>query len=386
MTPTAATAAFATIAEALEDFRAGRMLVVVDDADRENEGDLTLAAAHTTAADINFMARHGRGLICVALTEERLQELRIPLMTANNTSNFGTAFCESVDARQGVTTGISASDRARSIQALLDPATRPEDLARPGHIFPLRARAGGVLSRAGQTEAAVDLARLAGLPPAGVICEVMNEDGTMARVPDLVRFCAEHGLKMITVADLIRYRLQHERQVVRAGEGSERTRIGEARFVAYRSLLDQELHTALVYGDPAAHPPALVRVQTHCLLATLGSRACACAANLEAALEAMRAAGSGVLVYLHQSGPGYALDGGMLHHAGAVTEPAADGDRSHSQIQRQIGVGAQILADLGLSRIRLLTDHPRRLAGLEAYGLTVVEHVPLAAAHPSDAS
>jgi 3,4-dihydroxy 2-butanone 4-phosphate synthase/GTP cyclohydrolase II len=364
--------ALAAIPAALEDIRAGRMVVVVDDADRENEGDLTLAAERATPEAINFMARHGRGLICVAMTPERLEALRIPLMTAENTSNFGTAFCESVDARAGVSTGISAADRARSIQVLVDPSTQPADLARPGHIFPLRARPGGVLSRAGQTEAAVDLARLAGLRPAGVICEIMNEDGTMARVPELREFCRQHGLRMISVADLIRYRLQTERHVERAGEAAQRTAFGDCRMIAYRSRLDDELHTALVFGRPAPGAPTLVRVQTHCLPASLGSTECACAANLNAALRRIQAEGGGVLVYLHQTRPGYEFADGALAHAGSAAE-----SEDHTSIQRQIGLGAQILADLGVGPIRLLTNHPRRLAGLEAYGLSVVEHVPL---------
>ncbi len=348
------------------------MLVVVDDADRENEGDLTLAAEHATPEAVNFMARHGRGLICVAMTAERLQALAIPLMTHDNTSQFGTAFCESVDARAGVTTGISAADRARSIQALVNELTQPQDLARPGHIFPLRARPGGVLSRAGQTEAAVDLARLAGLKPAGVICEVMNEDGSMARVPQLEKFCREHRLKMITVADLICHRLQTERQVVRVGEAKQAVATGPARIFAYRSVLDRELHTALVLGAPAPGAPTLVRVQSHCLLGALGSRECACAENLAAAQRAIAAAGHGVLVILNQNSPGYAFGDGVIRHAGSAAE-----EEKHSQVQRHIGVGAQILADLGLQRIRVLSDHPRRLAGLEGYGLTVVEYVPL---------
>ena len=367
---------FAAIAEALADIRAGRMVVVVDDADRENEGDLTLAAEHTTPAAINFMARHGRGLICAALTEERLESLRIPLMTADNTSNFGTAFCESVDARVGVSTGISAADRALTIQALVAPPPRPEDLARPGHVFPLRARPGGVLTRAGQTEAAVDLARLAGLQPAGVICEIMNDDGTMARVPELDRFCRQHGLKMITVAELIRYRLQNERYIHRAAEAAHQTAYGACRLVAYRNQLDQELHSALVFGAVGGDAPVLVRVQTHCLPAEWGSTECDCGANLHAALGQIQATGSGVLVLLHQNSPGYALnpDRGGIHHTLAAAEPA----EIARHVQRQIGVGAQILTDLGIRRLRLLTNHPRRLAGLEGYGLSVVEHVPLA--------
>ncbi len=369
------------------------MIVVVDDADRENEGDLTLAAEQATPEAINFMARHGRGLICAALTPERLEELRIPLMTADNTSAFGTAFCESVDARAGVTTGISAADRARSIQALVDPATRPDDLARPGHIFPLRARPGGVLVRAGQTEAAVDLARLAGLQPAGVICEIMNEDGSMARVPELEAFCRRHDLLMITVADLIRYRLQHERHVLAIGETEIETEYGRCRMLAYRSQLDRELHTALVFGSGhAATGPAgtLVRMQAHCLPSALGSLDCGCAANLAAALRRIQSEGAGVLVYLHQTGAGYTLtpEGGIQHAETAQAQSGRDaaapvhGGPDGGHVQRQIGVGAQILADLGVREIRLLTDHPRRLAGLEGYGLRIVEHVPL---HPAGA-
>ncbi|MGH9481490.1 MAG: 3,4-dihydroxy-2-butanone-4-phosphate synthase [Terriglobales bacterium] len=379
MTAPPPAAAFASVAEALAEIRAGRMVVVADDADRENEGDLTLAAEHATPEAVNFMARHGRGLICAALTEERLAELRIPLMTADNTSNFGTAFCESVDARVGVTTGISAADRARTLQALMDPATRPQDLARPGHIFPLRARRGGVLTRAGQTEAAVDLARLAGLRPAGVICEIMNEDGSMARVPELDRFCRLHRLRMITVAELIRYRLQHERYLHRAAEAPHATAYGPCRLLAYRSELDAELHSALIFGDLAPAQPVLVRVQTHCLPAAWGSTECACAANLRAALRHIQAAGAGVLVYLHQNSVGFEVGdtpAGGIHHLHAAAEPG----ELQRHVQRQIGVGAQILTDLGVREIRLLTDHPRRLAGLDGYGLTVIEHVPLRAA------
>jgi len=386
---TAIPKAFAAIEDALADIRAGRMVVVVDDADRENEGDLTCAAETTTPEIINFMARHGRGLICAALTPERLAALRIPLMTADNTSNFGTAFCESIDARQGVTTGISAADRARSIQALVAEATQPSDLARPGHVFPLRARPGGVLTRAGQTEAAVDLARLAGLRPAGVICEIMNEDGSMARVPELDAFCRLHRLKMITVADLIRYRLLHERYIHRVGEAEHATAYGPCRLIAYRSALDEELHSALVFGTISAADPILVRVQTHCLLGALGAGTCACAANLSAALRQIQAAGSGVLVYLHQNSAGYDLDaaGAIRHghtpreagHDGATggAPDGASGAEAQPHIQRQLGIGAQILADLGVCRLRLLTDHPRRLAAIAGYGLTITEHVAL---------
>lgn len=353
---------FAAVPAAIEDLRAGRMVVVVDDPERENEGDLTVAAEKITPEIVNFMARHGRGLICVALTEERLRELRIRPMSAENTSAFGTAFCESVDARVGITTGISAADRARTVAALVEAATRPEDLARPGHVFPLAARPGGVLARAGQTEAAVDLARLAGLAPAGVICEIMNEDGTMARVPELQQFCAAHALKMISVADLIRHRLQHERFIERVRELDTETRIGRCRLVGYRDTLEGEYHSALVRGRIAGDGPVLVRVQTYCLPATLGATSCVCAANVAAALDRMGEAGHGVLVYLHHDGRVPSL----VHTAVAEQE-----------VRRQTGIGAQILADLGVRQIRLLTDHPRRFAGLDGYGLEVVEHVPL---------
>lgn len=365
----ATTAPFTSIEEALGDIRAGRMIVVVDDPGRENEGDLTMAAEHVTPAAINFMARHGRGLICAALTEERLAALRIPLMTADNTSNFGTAFCESVDARHGVSTGISAADRAFTIQALVDERSAATDFARPGHVFPLRARAGGVLARAGQTEAAVDLARLAGLQPAGIICEIMNEDGSMARVPELADFVRLHGLKMITVADLIRHRLAHERHVERIGESAHATSYGLCRLIAYRNQLDGQAHSALVFGDVAGAAPVLVRVQRHCLPGALGSAECRCARNLDSALRQLQQAGRGILVYLHHSGPGYALGvGGEVQHGPAEPE---------SEIRRQTGLGAQILQDLGARELLVLTDHPRPLAGLEAYGLHVAGCAPL---------
>ena len=336
------------------------MVVVVDDEERENEGDLTMAAELVTPQAINFMARHGRGLICAAMTAERLEQLRIPLMTADNTSNFGTAFCESVDARAGVTTGISAADRALTIQALVAAGTGPADLARPGHVFPLQARAGGVLMRAGQTEAAVDLARLAGLRPAGVICEIMNEDGTMARVPELAAFCEQYDLAMITVAELIRYRLAHERYVERVSEAEHATAHGRARLIQYRNTLDGEPHSAWVLGPIDGSKPVLARVQNHCLAATLGSLDCDCRRNLEAAQRHIAAAGAGVIIYLHQS----SREGATAHEAGAP-------------VLRQIGVGAQILTDLGIRELRLLTNHPRRVAGLEGFGLRVAEQVAL---------
>src|SRR5438105_672985 len=281
-------ATFTDVPTALNEIRAGRMIVVVDDEDRENEGDLTLAAEKVTPEAINFMAREGRGLICLALTEERLEHLRIGAMTAENTSNYGTAFCESIDAREGTTTGISAYDRARTIQVAIDPATRPGDLARPGHVFPLRARKGGVLVRAGQTEASVDLARMAGLVPAGIICEIMNEDGTMARVPHLVEFCRRHKLKMITVAEVIRYRMQHERYIHRVGEALLPTRYGDFRLIAYESENDGESHLALVYGDLDEPPdePVLVRMHARCVVGDVfGATWCQCNAVLDRSLQ-----------------------------------------------------------------------------------------------------
>src|SRR3954452_12686555 len=287
---------FTDVPDAIEEIRAGRMIVVVDDEDRENEGDLTMAAEKVTPEAINFMAKHGRGLVCLTMTEERLDHLRIGAMTAENTSQYGTAFCEAIDARQGVTTGISAYDRARTIQVAIDPATKPSDLARPGHVFPLRARKGGVLVRAGQTEASVDLARLAGMVPAGIICEIMKEDGTMARVPDLIGFCNTHGMKMLTVAELIRYRMQHERYVHRVGEALVNTKFGEFRVIAYESEIDGgDSHLAMVRGDiePGAEP-VLVRMHAHGLIGDVfGSAACDCRAPLEGSLEAVGAEGRG---------------------------------------------------------------------------------------------
>ncbi len=366
---------FASIPEALQELRAGRMIVVVDDADRENEGDLTAVAETVTPEMINFMARHGRGLVCVPLTEDRLQQLQISLMTRENTSNFGTAFCESVDAMEGVSTGISAADRALTIRKLVDPLARPEDLARPGHIFPLSARSGGVLARAGQTEAAVDLARLAGYQPAGIICEIMNEDGTMSRVPDLIAFCSQHQLKMITVADLIRYRLAHERYVHRIGETSLQTAEGHFRAIAFHNVLDNEYHTALVMGQPSPEKPTLVRVQTHCVLGgVLGGSFCDCQRSLRGALQRIASEGEGVLVYLHQNTPGYTVHEGQITH----TESGAPRPGDHERVvQRQTGVGAQILSDLGVGKIRLLTNHPRKVAALQGYGLEIVGQVAI---------
>jgi 3,4-dihydroxy 2-butanone 4-phosphate synthase/GTP cyclohydrolase II len=362
--------AFATIPEAIEETRAGRMLVVVDDEDRENEGDLTIAAEKVTPEVINFMATFGRGLICLTLTGERCDALRLPLMSPHNTSNFGTAFCESIDAKEGVTTGISAADRTKTILAAVQPETRPGDLARPGHIFPLRARDGGVLVRAGQTEASVDLSRLAGLDPSGVICEIMNEDGTMARVPQLREFCARHGLKMISVADLIRYRLRHEHYVHRHAEGCLTTEFGDFRTVLYSSEISPESHTALVHGDVANKENVLVRMHSHCAYGNLfGSSRCDCQEMVRGSLRRIAQEGAGVLVYLHQTGYGLHIENGRIigHERHVAQAPT----------QHEVGIGAQILSDLGLHTIRLLTNHPRRIVALEGFGIEIVEQVPI---------
>ena len=373
---------FTDVPTAIDEIRAGRMIVVVDDEDRENEGDLTLAAEKVTPEAINFMAKYGRGLICLALTEDRLDHLRIGPMTAENTSNYGTAFCEAIDARQGVTTGISAYDRARTISVAIDPATRPADLARPGHVFPLRARKGGVLVRAGQTEASVDLARLAGLLPAGVICEIMSDDGTMARVPDLIEFCRTHGLKMLTVAELIRYRMQHERYVHRVGEALVATRHAEFRLIAYESEVDGgESHVALVRGDiEKRSEPVLVRMHSHCLMGDVfGSTGCDCHATIEGSMQAIAREGRGALIYLHQTSKGFSVEGtgertSLIFHRDKRLPALLESER---KTQREIGLGAQILSDLNLRRIRLLTNHPRKVAALEGFGIEIVEQMPI---------
>ena len=361
---------FASIAEAIEETRAGRMLVVVDDEDRENEGDLTIAAEKVTPEIINFMATYGRGLICLTLTADRCDALRLPLMSLNNTSNFGTAFCESIDARSGVTTGISAADRTCTILASIAPETQPADLARPGHIFPLRARDGGVLVRAGQTEASVDLSRLAGLNPSGVICEIMNGDGTMARVPQLIEFCERHSLKMISVADLIRYRLRHEHCVHRRAEGCISTAFGEFRTILYSSDLNPESHTVLVRGDVAGKEGVLVRMHSHCGYGNLfGSAACDCQSLVQGSLRRIAEEGAGVLVYLHQTATGLQTEEGKII--------AHDRNMRQAPPQHEVGIGAQILIDLGLHTIRLLTNHPRRIVALEGFGIEIVEQVPV---------
>jgi 3,4-dihydroxy 2-butanone 4-phosphate synthase / GTP cyclohydrolase II len=375
-------AQFATIEEAIEDIRAGRMVVVCDAPDRENEGDLTMAAQFATPDAVNFMATHGRGLICLALTPERCDELGLDLMTAKNESSFKTAFTVSVEAREGVSTGISAADRARTIQVAVDPRSGAGDLVQPGHIFPLKAKPGGVLERAGQTEAAVDLARLAGLIPAGVICEVMNDDGTMARVPDLVDYCDRHGLKMITVADLIAYRQRTERLVERVAEAVLPTAFGEFTAVGFRSLVDGKHHVAMVKGEVAGEADVLVRMHSECLTGDVfHSLRCDCGQQLESALAMIEREGRGVLVYLAQEGRGI----GLLNKLRAYKLQQENGlDTVEANVAlglpvdlRDYGIGAQILTNLGLSSIRILTNNPKKIIGLEGYGLSVTEQLPI---------
>jgi 3,4-dihydroxy 2-butanone 4-phosphate synthase / GTP cyclohydrolase II len=389
---------FIDIPEALAELKAGRMIVVIDDEDRENEGDLTLAAEFCTPEAINFMARFGRGLICLTLTEERADYMRLGPMTQDNTSRFGTAFTESIEAREGVTTGISAADRAHTIQVAISPNSSPNDLARPGHVFPLRARKGGVLVRAGQTEASVDLARMAGLIPAGVICEIMNEDGTMARVPDLIAFCHTHSLKMVTVADLIRYRMAHERYVHRVAEGLLPTAHGDFRMIAYKSQAGMseadaveggDSHIALTFGDLSTaaknDTPVLVRVHTHCLSGNVfGSTACDCRATVDASLAAIAAAGRGALVYLHHTQRGFTIDTTThpttlcIHHADRARSKEQRFGAPDQRVLRQVGLGGQILSDLGIRKIRLLTNQPTHVPALQGFGIEIVERVPIA--------
>jgi 3,4-dihydroxy 2-butanone 4-phosphate synthase/GTP cyclohydrolase II len=376
------------VAGALAEIQAGRMIVVVDDEDRENEGDLTLAAEHVTPEAINFMARYGRGLVCLALTEERADYLRLGPMTAENSSRFGTAFTETIEAREGVTTGISAYDRAHTIKVAIDPGSTAHDLARPGHVFPLRARKGGVLVRAGQTEASVDLARLAGLIPAGVICEVMKDDGTMARVPDLMEFCNRHGLKMLTVAELIRYRLQHERYIVRVAESPMPTEWGDFLMIAYESEVHGgESHVALVRGDvdqsggAAASEPVLVRVHSHCLAGDVfGTTLCDCQRTMRQSLKMIAEAGRGALVYLHNAARGFEIDRTVAPHRIVFHREARARERHedrHQRILREVGLGGQILADLGIHRIRLLSNTPTHVPALQGFAVEIVEQVAI---------
>jgi 3,4-dihydroxy 2-butanone 4-phosphate synthase / GTP cyclohydrolase II len=372
---------FATIEEAIEDIRAGKFVVVVDAPDRENEGDLTIAAEHITPAAINFMATHARGLICLCLTEERCDELGLRPMTYNNQTPFETAFTVAIEAREGVTTGISAADRAHTIQVAIDPSKGPDDLVQPGHIFPLRARPGGVLQRTGQTEASVDLARLAGLNPAGVVCEVANEDGSMARVPDLVPYCEQHGLKMITVSDLIEYRRRHEKLVERMTSVRLPTAYGEFTAIAFRETLTGKHHVALVKGEVEGRENVLVRVHSECLTGDVfHSLRCDCGEQLEQALARIGDEERGVLLYMAQEGRGI----GLLNKLKAyeLQENGLDTVEANLELGfpadgREYGIGSQILHDLGLTTIRILTNNPKKITGIEAFGLKVVEQVPI---------
>ena len=365
------------------------MIVVVDDEDRENEGDLTIAAEFVTPEAINFMARFGRGLICLTLTEERADFLQLNPMTQDNTSRFGTAFTVSIEAREGVTTGISAADRAHTIHVAVDPASSPLDLARPGHVMPLRARKGGVLMRAGQTEASVDLARMAGLIPAGVICEIMNDDGTMARVPDLVRFCEQHGLKMLTVAELIRYRLQHERYIRRVAESVVPTPYGDFRMIAYENEVGgPESHVAMVFGDVAnSDEPVLTRVHTHCLAGDVfNTTLCRCRETIDTSLRLIAESGRGALLYLHNGSPGFGIDCSVdphriLLHRDPRSRPEAlgrpDGSTRSERTLREIGLGGQVLSDLGVRKINLLTNTPTHVPALQGFGIEIVGQTPI---------
>jgi 3,4-dihydroxy 2-butanone 4-phosphate synthase/GTP cyclohydrolase II len=403
-------APFIDVPGALAEIRAGRMVVVVDDEDRENEGDLTMAAEFVTPEAINFMARFGRGLICLTLTEERADYLRLFPMTQHNSSRFGTAFTETIEAREGVTTGISAADRSHTIQTAIGPKSTAADLARPGHIFPLRARNGGVLVRAGQTEASVDLARMAGLNPSGVICEIMRDDGAMARIPDLIPFCEEHGLRILTVAELIRYRMRHERHIHRVGESLINTRHGHFRMIAYESAVNGgESHIALVKGELCEHCPAalgearpegshcerpvLVRVHTRCTAGDIFAADCNCRETLDESMRMIAAEGCGAVLYLHSTSRGFEVEGSVeqgnnFNASGAVAEEhtprlllhkelrALEGSEDrHGRIIRAIGIGGQILSDLGIKRIRLLSNTPMHIPALEGFGLEIVEQV-----------
>ena len=368
---------FATVLEAVDAMRVGKMVVVVDDEDRENEGDLTLAAEFVTPEAINFMARFGRGLICLTLTEERADYLRLGPMTQDNTSRFGTAFTESIEAREGVTTGISAADRAHTIKVAIDSRSTAFDLARPGHVFPLRARKGGVLVRAGQTEASVDLARMAGLIPAGVICEIMNDDGTMARVPDLVEFCKVHGLLMVTVADLIRHRLQHERYIHRVAEAMLPTPYGEFRMIAYENEMDGgESHVALLMGEVSCDTPVLVRVHTHALAEDVfGLVGWDNRGLIDGSLRMIAEAGCGALLYLHSGTRGFGIDRTVTPHRIMFERDQRGRDDRNNRTLRQVGLGGQILSDLGIHKIRLLTNTPTHVPALQGFGIEIVEQV-----------
>jgi 3,4-dihydroxy 2-butanone 4-phosphate synthase/GTP cyclohydrolase II len=372
-----------SVEEAIEEFRNGRLVIIIDDEDRENEGDLCIPAQFATPEAINFMARYARGLVCVPLTVERFSELHIPMMASNNDSHFGTPFGVSVEARTGVTTGISAADRARTIQVLIDPKARPGDLVMPGHIFPLRARDGGVLVRAGQTEATVDLCKLAGLNPAGVVCEIMNQDGTMSRLPQLRRFAKRHNLKIISVTQLIQHRMEKEKLVHRVADTKLPTEFGEWRCIAYKAITDTDEHIAIVYGDVEAPGPVLVRVHSQCVTGDVfGSQRCDCGEQLHMAMKLIAEAGRGVIVYMRQEGRGIGLHNKIKAYKlqdGGMDTVEANEALGFPADRRDYGIGMQILVDLGLSQLRLLTNNPGKRAGLEGYGLEVVERVPISA-------
>ncbi len=373
----------ATVEEAIADIRAGKMVIIVDDEDRENEGDLAMAAEKITPDDINFMATHGRGLICVPMLGKRLEELRLPMMTQDNTARLGTAFTVSVDVLKGATTGISAYDRAATIEALIDSNTLPEDLGRPGHIFPLRYMEGGVLKRAGQTEASVDLTKLAGLYPAAVICEVMAKDGTMARMPALTEFSRAHDVKIVTVADIITYRREHEKLIERVAEARVPTMHGEFKAVSYKSIVDPNEHIALVKGDLDLGKPVLVRVHSECLTGDVfGSVRCDCGGQMELALRAIEKEGVGVFLYMRQEGRGIGIHNKL--RAYALQDDGMDTVDANIALgfapdPRQYGVGAQILIDLGVKKMRLLTNNPQKRVGLEGFGLEIVGQEPIIA-------
>ncbi|MCE5312745.1 MAG: bifunctional 3,4-dihydroxy-2-butanone-4-phosphate synthase/GTP cyclohydrolase II [Nitrospiraceae bacterium] len=376
---------FNTIEEAIEDIAKGKMIILVDDEDRENEGDLTMAAEKVTPEAINFMAKYGRGLICLSLTQQRVDELKLPMMSEENTSSFGTAFTVSIEAKKGVTTGISAQDRAHTILTAIDPDTKPEDIAKPGHVFPLRARPGGVLQRAGQTEGSVDLTRLSGLNPAGVICEIMNDDGTMSRVPELMEFAKTHKLKIVTVKDLIHYRMRTERFVKRAATVKMPTKFGgDFTAIAYTNDFDENVHIALVKGEIKPDEPVLVRVHSECMTGDVfGSKRCDCGDQLHKAMEMVSKEGAGVILYMRQEGRGIGLANKLKAYE--LQDKGLDTVEANLKLgfkadMRDYGIGAQILVDLGVGKMKLMTNNPKKMVGLEGYGLEVVKRVPVEAA------